>query len=122
MKNNRAIAALAAIGLIVAAFTIVEQGSAGSQSRSPLLRGSGLELVDTAGRVRARISIESSGEVVFRLMDNTGTIRVKLGASQDGSGLVLLNDSTEVGIQLLANEKGSTLKLAENGRERVVVP
>jgi hypothetical protein len=41
-------------------------------------------------------------ELVDRIRDLEGNIRVKLGASQSGSGLVLLNDRTEPGVQVLA--------------------
>jgi hypothetical protein len=62
------------------------------------------------------------GETIFRLMDMDGTIRVKLGASKDGSGLVLLNDSTEVGIQALAKEQGSFLKIEGGGKKMKIEP
>jgi hypothetical protein len=57
-------------------------------------------LVDERGQVRARLSTESTGEVVLRLLDQQGTIRVKLGASTDGSGVVLANDATDVGLRI----------------------
>jgi hypothetical protein len=38
-------------------------------------------------------NVESSGEVVLRLLDRSGTIRVKLGASESGSGLMLADES-----------------------------
>jgi hypothetical protein len=62
------------------------------------------------------------GETIFRLMDMDGTIRVKLGASKDGSGLVLLNDSTEVGIQALAKEQESFLKIEAGGKRMKIEP
>ena len=88
-----------------------------------VLRGSALELVDDAGRVRAQIDVEKDGEVVLRLRDVQGAIRVKLGASQAGSGLVLLNQNTEPGVQLLAEASKSTLSLTEpGGKKRVIEP
>jgi hypothetical protein len=120
VKTNRTVAALVAVYLIVLLIVVAEKGSALEQGT--VLRGRGLELSDPGGQIRVRINMEPTGEVVFRLYDKTGTIRVKIGASENGSGLVLLNDSTEVGVQFLANEKGSTLKVTENGRERVVTP
>jgi hypothetical protein len=89
----------------------------------PVLRGRALELVDEGGRLRARLNVEQGGEVVLRLMDQSGTIRVKLGAGADGSGLVLNNDATEPGIHLLAKPDVSSLRLAtKDGRERVITP
>jgi hypothetical protein len=52
--------------------------------------------------MRSRLNVESGGEVVFRLFDQTGTIRVKLGAGEDGSGLVLTDETTEPGVHIVA--------------------
>lgn len=94
-----------------------------AQSPAPVLRGRALELVDDRGKLRARLNVESNGEVVFRLLDQQGTIRVKLGADQSGSGLLLANDVTEPGVHILASARGSSLKLAnKDGRERVITP
>jgi hypothetical protein len=88
-----------------------------------VLRGRALELVDQRGRTRARIDMEPGGDVVLRLLDPSGTIRVKLGAGADGSGLLLANDATEPGVHLLARPEGSSLRLADkNGRERLITP
>lgn len=88
-----------------------------------VLRGRGLELTDQQGKSRASIRIEDDGQVVLRLLDQQGTIRVKLGAGKDGSGLVLNNDATEPGVHLLAGSNGSSMRLAnKDGHERVIVP
>lgn len=77
------------------------------------------ELVGEDGKRRANIRVEDSGEVVFRLMDKSGTIRVKLGASESGSGLVLLDKSTEPGFQALSKDKGGKLVVFDkNGKQR----
>lgn len=73
-----------------------------------ILRTSALELIDTHGRVRAQLNIEADGEVVFRLRDTNGTIRVKLGAGGTGSGLLLLDETTEPAIHLIARRTGTT--------------
>jgi hypothetical protein len=59
---------------------------------------------------------------VLRLRDPSGDIRVKLGAGADGSGLVLLDGSTEVGVQVLAKQSGTALTLAKNGQRRLITP
>lgn len=77
------------------------------------------ELIDTSGKQRASIKVENDGEVVFRLKDAAGTIRVKLGAGKNGSGLVLLDEDTNPGIQMLAKKRGSAITvLGEEGRKR----
>ena len=88
-----------------------------------VLRATVIELVDEGGQVRANLKVEPDGEVVFRMIDAKGTIRVKMGAAEDGSGLVLFDDRTEPAVHILAKRTGTTLTLAEKGREtRVFKP
>ena len=69
---------------------------------APVVRARLIELVDARGQVRAQLKTEDSGEVVMRLRDQTGAIRVKLGAGEHGSGLLLNNEKTEPGVHMLA--------------------
>ena len=96
--------------------------AASAQTVVPVLRGRALELLDTQDQVRSRINVEPNGEVVLRLLDRNGTIRVKLGASETGSGLVLLDKTTEPGVQLRAGLPGSLTLRGEAGQERVIRP
>jgi hypothetical protein len=78
------------------------------------------ELVDQNGKQRVSIKVESEGEILFRMKDQAGTIRVKLGAGEDGSALVLLDDSTEPAIHALAKKNGGSLTLRDkSGKKRV---
>ena len=57
------------------------------------------------------------------MRDATGTIRVKLGASEDGSGLLLANDLTEPGVHILSKSSGTSLMLqSRDGQQRVIRP
>lgn len=77
------------------------------------------ELVDNVGTTRAAIKVEPDGEVIMRLRDKNGAIKVKIGASEDGSGLVLLNNSTELGIQALVKRTGTKLVMMDkDGKKR----
>lgn len=76
------------------------------------------ELIDQQGKQRVSIKVEPDGEVVFRLKDNNETIRVKLGASEAGSGLVLLDDQTNVGIHALAKKESTLTVIGENGKKK----
>ncbi len=77
------------------------------------------ELVDQRGNSRASIKVEQpSGEVVLRLKDQTGTIRVKLGADQSGSGLVLLDGNTEPAIHALSRTGATLTLLDDKGKKR----
>jgi hypothetical protein len=124
MRIQRIIVGLTAANLALFIGTLLQAGPTSAQAAAdPVLRGRGLELVDEHGRSRASIRVESGGEVVFRLTDQKGTIRVKLGAGEDGSGLLLNNDATEPGVHILAKSDGSSLKLKnKDGRERAITP
>lgn len=102
---------LTIVNLALLLFTIFQMRQATAPDAIPLLRGQAIELTDEAGQVRSRLNVEDNAEVVFRLLDQDGTIPVKLGAGRDGSGLVLNNDATEPGVQILAVSAGSSLRL-----------
>ena len=127
MKMHRFAALLTLVDfvlLIVALYFFIPQNRPTfAKEDAPILRGRALELVNEQGEVRAKINIESTGETVLRLMDEQGEIRVKLATSDDGSGLVLLNDSTEPGVHILAESTGTTMTLtAPDGEQKVIVP
>jgi len=116
---------LSVVNLALLVFLLTRSGPAVSQPQGSVgvLRGSAFELVDANGVIRSRINVEPGGEVVLRMLDQQGTIRVKLGASTDGSGLTLLSDVTEPGVQLLAKSDGSSIKLRnKDGQEETITP
>jgi hypothetical protein len=97
-------------------------------TESTVLRGR--ELVDEHGQVRSRLNVEPSGEVLFRLIDRNGTIRVKLGAGDTGSGLLLIDEATTPAVHMIARQMGTperptttsvTLR-GPDGREQVIRP
>jgi hypothetical protein len=93
------------------------------QINASVIRARSIELVDSKGQSRAHLSVEANGETVFRLRDAEGTIRVKLGASKDGSALLLLNDSTEIGIHALSKNDGTSLTLMnKKGEKKIINP
>jgi hypothetical protein len=63
-------------------------------------------------------------------MDPSGTIRVKLGADANGSGLLLLDETTEPAVHMIArradpSEQPSTTRIVlrgADGRRRVLEP
>jgi hypothetical protein len=118
--NLRQVAVLVGGGVALVALSALLRADA--QSASNVLRAEAIELVDQRGRVRAQLNVESSGEVVLRLRDSTGTIRVKLGASDDGSGLLLANEATEPGIHMLATRGRTSLTVQRGERRQVINP
>ena len=76
-------------------------------------------VVDTNNKERASIKLESTGEIVFRLRDANGVIRVKMGADESGSGFVFLDGETNPGIHGTANKTGTKLTLTgQDGKKR----
>lgn len=122
MKIERLVAALLCANLLLMVGALLQGRSALAQSVLPVLRARAIELVDGRGLVRAQLDVESSGEVVFRLRDASGTIRVKVGASEDGSGLVLLDEATEPGIHMLARRAGTSLTVAKGNQQHTIKP
>ena len=121
MKLHRTALVLTIVNLALLLFTIFQMRQATAPDAAPVLRTQAIELVDAAGQVRARLNMEDGGEVVFRLLDQDGAVRIKLGAGRDGSGLVLNNDVTEPGAQILATSEGSSLTSAQQGRHRTEI-
>src|SRR5688572_24434143 len=125
MKAKHLIIFLVIINLTVLLYLVAtaQTKSNDSQKPSPIIRARAIELIDDKGKSRALLNVEANGETVFRLRDSKGTIRVKLGASEDGSALLLLNNSQSPGIHALAKSTGTTMTLTNNdGRKRVVEP
>lgn len=115
MKNQRMPLLLSLFNLILVLFIAAKP----SQENFEKITVKEFELLDKTGVKRASFKTEADGTVMMRLMDKTGTIRVKLGADDNGSGLVLLNSATEVGLHALAKKEGTKLVLEDkNGKKR----
>ena len=77
------------------------------------------ELVDDNGKKRVSIKVEPQGEIVFRMMDDSGTIRVKMSAAKEGSGFLLLDQNTNPGIHALAKNNGTSMVITgQDGKKR----
>jgi hypothetical protein len=95
---------------------LAAQRSGPVQAQTPHVpQCSAIEILDKGGQVRPALTIESSGEAVFRLCDAKGTFRVKISASSEGSGRLLLDGSTDSGLHMLSRRTG-TLTLKGEGR------
>ena len=129
-KTQRLAVFLTVVNLIVLVVLLTHDNLTVAQSDSPILRGRGLELVDVTGQVRAQFNVEPDGEAVFRMRDASGTIRVKLGAGNSGSGLLLLDETSEPGVQIIARRAAAptgatTTRISltgSEGRRRVITP
>lgn len=124
MRTRRLAGALVAIcALSLFAVLLLDRPAGAKRERVPsVLRARAIELVDRHGQPRMQIKVERGGEVVFRLRDQSGAVRVKMGASRTGSGLLLLNEATEPGIQMLAGAERTLLSLQRGSERNELVP
>jgi|SRR6478609_2980524 len=121
MKTQNTLNVLLAVALVIAIF--VAARPAPDQNVLPIVRTQQFELVDKNGKVRASIKIEDSGETVFRLMDEDQTIRVKIGGSKEGSGLVMLNNETNPGVHVLAKKDKTSFTITDQkGNKKELIP
>jgi hypothetical protein len=82
-----------------------------------------IELVDERGQIRAQLHIDADGGGNLRLRNGQGEVRVKLGATTDGAGLLLMDQATEPGVRLATDRSGPSLKLSDpDKRERTITP
>jgi hypothetical protein len=134
MKIQRIAIVVTVINLILMAVLLTKMNAATAQQKqnnSQILRGSGLQITDTHGRIRASISFHEAivtdsvtypAGVLFRLITTKGQPSVKIEASEDGGGLSFANESQGY-IQLMAKESGGILKIKNpDGKEQVVKP
>jgi hypothetical protein len=122
MKVERLAFALVALALLVLVGVLLDRPAGAEEGIPAVLRAQRMELVDSRGVTRASLRVEPDGQVVFRLMDEHGTIRVKLGANEAGSGLALLNEKTEVGVHLLATRARTFMAIQRGKQRRVLRP
>ena len=136
MKIQRALIALTIANMVLLLFTLTQQiRPALAEGPVPVLRGSGLEIVDGRGRVRASITVlpeskSQAGEahpetVLLRLITERGRPSVKISTSEEASGLTVAGPTNTNDTYVILQSKGevSSLKLrSESGREQVLKP
>jgi hypothetical protein len=147
MKIQRVLIGLTVINLGLALFLLaqmrrvdarsVESRGAEAAGAPQVLRGSGLEIVDDQGRVRASIKLHPADPkvkmpdgktgypetVMFRLIDPNGRPEVKIGASIDGGGIGLIGETDTTHIILKAEGTNTSLKMTNNeGKQQLIKP
>lgn len=138
MNTSRTLQVLTALNFLLLLFTLAQSRPAvADDGIVPVLRGRGLEIVDQRGRVRASIqvlppdpnyrmpdgTVGYKETVLLRLMSSEGRPNVKLGAGESGSGLLLSGQDDPTYVQILAEERTTSLKLInQEGREQVIKP
>jgi hypothetical protein len=122
MTIKRLAVTLTGLTLALLVGAVLNDRTAHAREMKTVLRAESIELVDGSGRVRAQLDVSPDGEVVFRLRDAKGTIRVKLAASEAGSGLLLANERTEPGVHILAQRTQTSVLLQRGAKRRVLRP
>ena len=137
MKAQRFAIGLTLVNLVVLLSVVLRPSSAAGSERPGVLRVSGLELVDEAGRVRALLkvlpaeperkmpdgSVGYPETVLFRLLNSKGAPNVKISATEDGSGVYLGGESAPAGIQISARGASTSMSLVnKDGRKELVRP
>ena len=118
--------------LMIVLFTKINPVTAqNEQNKSQVLRGSGLEITDKQGKIRASISFHEAvvkdgvtypAGILLRLINSNGQPSVKIDASDDGGGLSFSNEANGY-VQLSANKSGGLLKIKNaDGKEQVIKP
>jgi hypothetical protein len=132
MKTQRFAIALTLINLALLVLLLAQNLAADSQNAAPVLRGRGLEIVDSKGRVRASITVQPPvtmdsrtypETVLLRLADPKSGPVIKITASEEGSALGL-SDDVEGGVQIYSTRhKGNFIKVvSREGREQIIKP
>jgi len=130
MKNQRVLNILTVLNLGVLIFVLFHQvGRVEASSPVTVLRGSGLEIVDAQGKVRASIQVAPEGPargadgrvvkdakivpetVLFRLIRPDGRPSVKISTSEQGSALTLGGGIDPTYIVLSADDGAPSLSL-----------
>lgn len=134
MKIQRIAIAITVVNLLLMVVLLTKMNPATAQKEQDklqVLRGSGLEITDQQGRLRASITFHEPvekdgltypGGILLRLINSKGQPSVKIDASEDGGGLSFSNESDGY-IQLLAKKSGGFLKIKNaDGKEQVIKP
>jgi hypothetical protein len=132
MKTQRLLIGLTIINFLLLMFLLAQVYRTSASEVAPILRGSGLQIVDSQNRVRAEILVHGPETVnsktypetvLFRMADPKSGPVVKLTASEEGAALGLSDDG-EGAVQLYANRrKGNFLKVvSKDGKEQTIQP
>ncbi len=134
MKTQRIAIAVTVINLALMIVLLTKMNPVTAQQEQnslQVLRGSGLEITDKQGKLRASINfhepaelngIKYPGGILLRLIDSKGQPVIKLDATENGGGLSFSNERNGY-IQLLASEDGGFLKIKNpDGKEQVIKP
>ena len=126
MKDRTTQLLLAAVALLLALHLFrpapLPAARGGQPAQPPaVLRAESFEMVNAQGQVIAQLHRGEDGGGNLRLRTADGTIRVKLGATADGSSLHLMDNQPEPAVSLGSNKSGTRITLAQKGKQQRVL-
>lgn len=127
MKDRTTHILLAAIAILLLAHLLRPATNSSSAQTSQVervqdvVRAQAIELVDKKGQVVGQLHVGEDGGGNLRLRSGDGMVRVKLGGTADGSGLLLFDKEAEPAVWLAVNKSGTSATLAEKGKEKRVI-
>jgi hypothetical protein len=122
-RTTQALLAAVAVLLVAHLFrpaSVIPAVQAASQKTPDVLRAQGFELVDKEGKVVAQLHVGEDGGGNIRLRSGDGMVRVKLGATADGSALLLFDKEAEPALWLASNKSETSATLAQKGKAKKV--
>lgn len=123
MSGTRAWHVLFILNVALLAALVWTTVRAGAQDPpQDVVRARLFELVNERGEMRAQLHVGENGGGQLRLGSGSGEIRVKLGATDDGAILLLLDGDTNPAVRLASEADGASLSIGPPGRETVIGP
>lgn len=137
MNTPRVLVVLTLVNLGLLIYQLTPSKVLSAETAAPILRGTGIEIVDSEGRLRAQLKLEPADAsfqmpdgsvgypetVIFRLITADGKPRVKLTTSEEASGLMLLGESDSTHTVLKADGAETSLLLRNTeSSQRIVGP
>jgi hypothetical protein len=124
MDSPQLLFGITAINLMLVASSWTGLRTGTGRGDPAVIRAQAIELVDARGDARLRLYLGDDGSGNLRIRDGNGKVRVKLGTSAAGStGLLLMDQSVEPAVWLVADRSGSSISLVgRDGKRRPVTP
>ena len=130
MRMQPVALALTIVNLVLLMVLLAQVTPLSAQETAPVLRGRALEIVDEAGRVRASLSVLPAGDrssetVLLRLITEQGRPSVKIGTSEETSGLSIAGPTGTQNTWITVTSDRSRSKVvvkSEDGSEQIIQP
>ena len=135
MKAQTLMIALTAVNAVMFATVLVKPQITQAQNQPGLLRGTGLQIVDSRGKVRASITqmpadpnvVMPDGSkgypesILLRLIDSNGRPSVKITATDEGAGFSFTEAKGNAYSNLIVRKGEPVMKFVDGqGREKVL--